>query len=142
MLRKTCNTLLYMTSLTSQMLWYLLKMIIFPTWKIYLDSEEVRINNLQNLVDKNIGTTCNTLLIEDMIVYNDMCVYNLDIHCTSFEPYHKVLKQLKMVLVTLCKRDIVPLTLILYISECSEHCSRDMDTLHFRMLTRTLSQWH
>ena len=73
------------------MLWYLLKMMMYPAWKKYSDSEKLQLTIYKNLVDKNIGTTCDTLLIEDMFVNSDMSIYNLDIQYTSFEPYLKVI---------------------------------------------------
>ena len=59
-------------------------MMTYPVWKISLNSEEDANDSLQNLFDKNIGTTCDTLLIMVMFMNSDTSMYSWDIHCNKF----------------------------------------------------------
>ena len=54
-------------------------MMMYWAWKISSDSEDGD-DSSQNLLDKNIEKTCDTLLIEDTFVNSDTSIYNPDIH--------------------------------------------------------------
>ena len=128
-----------MTSLNSQMLWYLLTMMMYPAWKISSDSEE-DVNDTEHWNHLWCAVDWGCLWI-----VAPMC--NLDIHYTSFKPYLKLLhKQLKTVPEMLLKRNTVPVAMTLYILETfrrtlfqwqwywtlwEEHYSSDMAAVHF-----------